>query len=76
MDAVLNPDGQLVMPRHDGDEEEEPMSSIADEDWVSATEAQLLRDPTLLDFDNVQRVDTTLLHTAAWNGELFHSFFD
>ena len=49
LNVLPNPDGELIQPRHNTDSELNAISS--------PTESQLKRDPTLLEFDNVQRVD-------------------
>jgi len=57
--AVPSPDGVLIMPTHEA-------SAVAPEGFVSPTHSQLQRDPSLLELDNVLRVDTSQLGTVSW----------
>ena len=61
LEPVSSPDGELVMPTHARTEQ-----SARPEGWISATHAQLKRDATLLELDNVARVDVSQLATVLW----------
>ena len=60
LNVVPSPDGHVVLPTHDAAQEtEEPA-------LCSHTHAQLKRDPGLLEFDNVTRVDLSNLEAVTW----------
>ena len=59
LDTVLSPDGVHIVPTHEA-------SVALASDFVSATHAQLKRDPLLLELDNVPRVDVSQLETVSW----------
>mmetsp|Transcript_20598 Transcript_20598/g.34730 ORF Transcript_20598/g.34730 Transcript_20598/m.34730 type:complete len:399 (+) Transcript_20598:118-1314(+) len=56
---VLSPDGVATLPTHED-------GSSAPEGFVSPTYSQLKRDPGLLHFDNVSRVDASQLEAVTW----------
>jgi len=58
LDKVPNPDGIMIQPSND-------LCSAIDTN-VSPTALQLKRDPTLLKFDNVERIDISQIHTISW----------
>lgn len=62
LDAVPSPDGVMIQPTNETRAE----GATTDAD-VSPTESQLRRDPTLLQFDNVRRVDASQLDNISWN---------
>uniref|UniRef100_A0A7S2USI2 JmjC domain-containing protein n=1 Tax=Attheya septentrionalis TaxID=420275 RepID=A0A7S2USI2_9STRA len=73
--AVPSPDGVLVLPSHtnptlDSTNNNSTIRNNAagEQEFVSPTRAQLKRDPSLLEFDNVRRVHASELHTvSSWN---------
>ena len=62
LNVLPNPDGELIQPRHNTDSE-----LLINEAISSPTESQLKRDPTLLEFDNVQRVDIADIDQILWD---------
>ncbi|GFH61816.1 hypothetical protein CTEN210_18292 [Chaetoceros tenuissimus] len=60
LNVLPNPDGELIQPRHNTDSELTEVIS-------SPTESQLKRDPTLLEFDNVERVDIANIDQISWD---------
>ncbi|KAL7541747.1 hypothetical protein ACHAXR_011188 [Thalassiosira sp. AJA248-18] len=62
LDKVPNPDGVMIQPTNEANV---PIAST--DDYRSPTESQLKRDPTLLEFDNVKRVDVSQIHNiSSW----------
>jgi len=59
LEPVASPDGEMVVPSHDA--ENKLPDGVA-----SPTDVQLQRDPKLLEFDNVTRVDVSKLNTVNW----------
>uniref|UniRef100_A0A6V2C5W6 JmjC domain-containing protein n=1 Tax=Ditylum brightwellii TaxID=49249 RepID=A0A6V2C5W6_9STRA len=57
LDGVLSPDGVMIQPTH-------VLNMTSDS--ISPTSLHLKRDPTLLTFDNVKRIDASQLHTISW----------
>jgi hypothetical protein len=80
--AFPSPDGDLVRPAHEvvyapdstssstlstaSASSSASASAAAPGGWVSATQLQLKRDPGLLTFDNVARVDVAHLDAVSW----------
>lgn len=62
LNVLPNPDGELIQPRHNTDSE-----LLINEAISSPTESQLKRDLTLLEFDNVQRVDIADIDQILWD---------
>jgi len=58
LEKVPNPDGIMIQPSND-------LCSAIDTK-TSPTKLQLKRDPTLLEFDNVERIDISQIHTISW----------
>lgn len=58
--AVPSPDGKYVIPTHDS------APFAPGQGFVSCTQAQLKRDPLLLELDNVLRVDVSHLGAVSW----------
>jgi hypothetical protein len=61
---VPDPDGAMIQPTHDEGTFSAESTGIG---FVSPTESQLRRDPSLLEFDNVRRVHASQTHTISWN---------
>lgn len=61
LDEIPNPDGVMILPSHRTD------SEIAERNSITPCEAQTRRDPSLLSFDNVDRIDVANVHTLSWN---------
>ncbi len=61
LDEIPNPDGVMILPSHCN------ISEIAERNGISPCEAQMRRDPSLLSFDNVDRIDVADIHTLSWN---------
>ncbi len=61
LDQIPNPDGVMILPSHCS------ISEIADHNCISPCEAQARRDPSLLSFDNVDRIDVADIHTLSWD---------
>ena len=59
LDKVPNPDGIMIQPSNNN------LCSTIDTN-ISPTESHLKRDPTLLQFDNVERIDISQIHTISW----------
>ena len=57
-----NPDGIMVQPTNN-DTQEDTMHSR----YTTPSTSQLRRDPTLLEFDNVKRVDVSQIHNISWD---------
>ena len=68
LEAIPDPDGKLVVPAHNQTAEirKQRRQESATNGCLSPTRAQLLRDPDLLDFDNVARVEASQLDTLSW----------
>ena len=64
--TVSSPDGIQIQPTHHNMEEMTKANEGDDNEWISPTHAQLKRDPTLLNYDNVKRIDITQLDTISW----------
>ncbi|KAK1742314.1 hypothetical protein QTG54_006879 [Skeletonema marinoi] len=63
LDEIPNPDGVMILPSHCS-------SSVVTEintTVMSPCEAQMKRDPSLVTFDNVDRVDVADIHTLSWD---------
>ena len=62
LDEIPNPDGVMILPSHcnAGDTTEHKST-------VSPCEAQIRRDPSLVSFDNVERIDVADIHTLSWD---------
>mmetsp|Transcript_6579 Transcript_6579/g.11745 ORF Transcript_6579/g.11745 Transcript_6579/m.11745 type:complete len:375 (-) Transcript_6579:184-1308(-) len=58
LDKVPNPDGVMIQPTHEAE--------YSTEKFASPTESQLKRDPSLLEYDNVKRVDVSHIHNISW----------
>ena len=58
LDKVPSPDGVLIQPSNN-------LCSTIDTN-LSPAELQLKRDPTLLEFDNVERIDISQIRTISW----------
>lgn len=56
-----NPDGIMVQPTNN-DTQEDTMHR-----YTPPLDSQLRRDPTLLEFDNVKRVDVSQIHNISWD---------
>lgn len=63
LDKVPNPDGAMIQPSH----EETYLAKSTVMGFISPTESQLRRDPSLLEFDNVKRVHVSQTHNISWN---------
>ncbi|KAL7531954.1 hypothetical protein ACHAWF_003973 [Thalassiosira exigua] len=62
LDEVPDPDGVLMRPAHETNASE----AKGDRAAMSPIESQLRRDPTLLEYDNVRRVDASRVHEVSW----------
>ena len=64
-----SPDGAMVTPSHEapeGEQEEEKRGADSSSPSLSPIASQLRRDPGLLEFDNVPRVDISEIDTVSW----------
>mmetsp|Transcript_14598 Transcript_14598/g.31770 ORF Transcript_14598/g.31770 Transcript_14598/m.31770 type:complete len:380 (-) Transcript_14598:246-1385(-) len=61
LDKVANPDGIMIQPTN-----EAKCDTTTTDNVASPTESQLKRDPTLLEYDNVKRVDVSQIHSISW----------
>jgi len=61
---VPNPDGVMIRPTHRS--QKLPTMTTMDNNCSSPTESQLRRDPTLLEYDNVKRVDVAQIYDTSW----------
>jgi len=61
LDEIPNPDGVMIRPSHGAASITEHKST------VSPCDAQMKRDPTLVTFDNVDRVDVADIQTLSWD---------
>ena len=62
LDEIPNPDGVMILPSHCN-----VASEITECNSISPCEAQIRRDPYLLCFDNVDRIDVADIHTLTWD---------
>ena len=62
LDKVPSPDGIMIQPTNNDIQEDTVHNSN-----TTPSESQLRRDPTLLKFDNVKRVDASQIHNISWN---------
>ncbi len=65
LDAISNPDGVMILPSHCN-----TSATITESDskvTLSPCEVQMKRDPYLLSFDNVDRIDVADIHTLKWD---------
>ena len=63
LDKLPNPDGVMILPSHcstDGNAENTGTD-------FSPYQAQLRRDPSLMSFDNVERIDVADIHMLSWD---------
>lgn len=61
LDEIPNPDGVMIRPSHGA------VGFTEHHRTVSPCEAQMRRDPSLLSFDNVDRIDVAEIHTISWD---------
>jgi len=61
LEKVPNPDGIMIQPTNCRAHDATSSCNAA-----SPSESQLRRDPTLLEYDNVQRVDVSQIQTISW----------
>eukprot|EP00984_Skeletonema_dohrnii_P034088 scaffold33096_cov94-Skeletonema_dohrnii-CCMP3373.AAC.1 len=63
LDEIPNPDGVMILPSHCSSSVITEINAAA----MSPCEAQMKRDPSLVTFDNVDRVDVADIHTLTWD---------